>query len=240
MHCWPGPVAGLGAAVAGLLAGPAAVVLRLRRLRAVRSAAACCRGGCMCRAAASGLRRRRLGWGLARALRGCRLPTSRRDEPPARTGQRLAHRPLADARRPAGRGRRRWRWPSGQPIGAASRASIPQAAGRLPEAGLLARDPRGLRAALGLAGLIVGWVGGGHRMPARGSAGPSCPASSRRRASRHRARSLDHAAGLYRAAADLFRHGRKPSVRGERQAGAWCRPARPCWCRSMAAGACRT
>ena len=106
-----------------------------------------------------------IGWGFARALRGLRLPapgaTSRRLE----RDSGLAHRPLATlGDRPAtGDAVARAVWEIHQ---ARVAASIRQLRLKWPGAGLLARDPQGLRAALGLL-VIVGWIGAGPDAGAR-------------------------------------------------------------------------
>jgi uncharacterized protein (TIGR02302 family) len=106
-----------------------------------------------------------IGWGFARAFRGLRLPapgaTSRRLE----RDSGLAHRPLATLgdRPAAGDALALAVWEIHR---ARVAASIQHLRLRWPNASLLARDPRGLRAALGLL-IIVGWVGAGPDAGAR-------------------------------------------------------------------------
>ena len=106
-----------------------------------------------------------IGWGFYHALRGLRLPARGASSRRLERDSGLAHRPLATlGDRPA----------AGDAVALAvweiHRARVAGTIRQLrlgwPRAGLLARDPQGLRAALGLL-VIVGWIGAGPDAGAR-------------------------------------------------------------------------
>ena len=106
-----------------------------------------------------------IGWGFARAIRGMRLPAPGAPSRRLERDSGLAHRPLATLgdRPAAGDAVALAVWDIHQ---ARVAASIRHLRLKWPNASLLARDPRGLRAALALL-VIVGWIGAGPDAGAR-------------------------------------------------------------------------
>ncbi|HLZ64614.1 MAG TPA: TIGR02302 family protein [Aliidongia sp.] len=100
-----------------------------------------------------------IGWGLTGMIRGLRLPAPGASSRRLERDSGLAHRPLATLgdRPAAGDAVALAVWEIHQARVARSIRSLRL---RLPQAGLLARDPRGLRAALALL-LLIGWIGAG-------------------------------------------------------------------------------
>ena len=104
-------------------------------------------------------------WSLFDTVRGLQLPAPGASSRRLERDSGLAHRPLATLgdRPAAGDAVALAIWDIHQ---ARVAASIRGLRLRLPQAGLLARDPRGLRAALGLL-LLIGWIGAGPDAGAR-------------------------------------------------------------------------
>jgi uncharacterized protein (TIGR02302 family) len=106
-----------------------------------------------------------IAWALYQAIRGLTLPAPGASSRRLERDSGLAHRPLATlGDRPAAAD------PLAQAVWDIHRARVAASVKGLrlnwPEAGLLARDPRGLRAALVLL-LLVGWIGAGPDAGAR-------------------------------------------------------------------------
>jgi uncharacterized protein (TIGR02302 family) len=104
-------------------------------------------------------------WALYGAMRGLSLPAPGASSRRLERDSGLAHRPLATLgdRPVAGDALAQAVWDIHR---ARVVASVKGLRLRLPQAGLLARDPRGLRAALGLL-LLIGWIGAGPDAGAR-------------------------------------------------------------------------